>query len=279
MQQALDTLTSWCSAWKLSLNANKCNTMRLSAHSSSNPHQSSYIIDDVGLPATQSQRDLGVITQCDLSWKEHYNKICRSAYSSLSLIRRTMPPQTTQTVKRKLYLSLVRSHLTYCSPLWRPRLIRDIQSIERVQRRATKYILNNRQADYKSRLISLQLLPLMHWFELQDIMFLVKILQEPSVNPEVYSLIMFTNSVTRAGQSGCSLRGKFNRISSSRHFYFSRIVRLWNALPIGTITLTQSFATIKYHVWDYLKQNFLNNFVVNNTCSWHLKCPCNRCAS
>ena len=34
MQQALDTPTSWCSVWKLSLNANKCNTMRLSAHNS-----------------------------------------------------------------------------------------------------------------------------------------------------------------------------------------------------------------------------------------------------
>ena len=42
-------------------------------------------------------------------------------------------------VKLKLYTTLVRSHFAYCSPLWRPRYVRDISNIERVQRQATKY--------------------------------------------------------------------------------------------------------------------------------------------
>ena len=47
--------------------------------------------------------------------------------------------------KHKLYLSLVRSHLSYCSPVWRPQHARDTctVSLERVQRPATKYILND----------------------------------------------------------------------------------------------------------------------------------------
>ena len=51
-----------------------------------------------------------------------------------------------------LYLSLVKSHLTYCSQLWRPKLIKDMKSLEKVQRRATKYILNDYVSDYKARL-------------------------------------------------------------------------------------------------------------------------------
>ena len=85
-------------------------------------------------------------------------------------------------VKRQLYLSLIRSHLTYCSQLWRPRLVKDIENLERIQRRATKYIVGNNQMDYKSRLrlLSVHLLPLMYWLELQDVMFLVKCLRQPT---------------------------------------------------------------------------------------------------
>ncbi len=132
--------------------------------------------------------------------------------------------------------SLVRSQLTYCWQLWRPRLIKDIENLERIQRRATKYIVGNNLKDYKSRL-STHLLPLMHWLELQDIMFLVKCLQQPTANPEIAKLVSFSCSNTRAGQTGNRLKTKLNRTTSSRHFYISRIVRLWNAFPVGVINL------------------------------------------
>ena len=48
-------------------------------------------------------------------------------------------------------------------------------AVERVQQRATKYLLNDYSSDYKTRLLRLKLLPIiiMTWF---DIMFLVKII-------------------------------------------------------------------------------------------------------
>ena len=60
-----------------------------------------------------------------------------------------------------------------------------------VQRRATKYILNDFTSDYKDRLISLELLPLMMFYELLDIMFFVKSLKAPktvSIYLIIYSL-------------------------------------------------------------------------------------------
>ena len=131
--------------------------------------------------------------------------------------------------------------------------------------------------DYKSRLLSLHLLPLMHWLELQDITFLVKCLQQPTANPEIASLVSFSHSSTRAGQTGNKLKVKLNKTTSSRHFYTSRIVRLWNALPVEVIDLTKSFVTIKKWVREYLIQNFLQNFHPQNTCTFHLVCPCSKC--
>ena len=49
--------------------------------------------------------------------------------------------------------------------------MKDILTIEKIQRRATKFILNDFSSDYKSRLISLGLLPLMFLYELFDILF------------------------------------------------------------------------------------------------------------
>ena len=62
----------------------------------------------------------------------------------------------------KLYISLIRSQLLYCTQIWRPHLMKDILIIERVQRRTTKYILNDFTSCYKTRLLKLNLLPLMY---------------------------------------------------------------------------------------------------------------------
>ena len=54
-----------------------------------------------------------------------------------------------------LYISLVRSKLIYSSQLWNPYLIKDIVMLERIQRRATKFILNDYTSSYKSCLLNL----------------------------------------------------------------------------------------------------------------------------
>ena len=79
----------------------------------------------------------------------------------LGLLQRTFSTQCPN-AKKQLYLTLVRSQLIYCSQLWRPFLIKDIMILERVQRRATKFILNDYTSPYKSRLTQLNLFPLMY---------------------------------------------------------------------------------------------------------------------
>ena len=103
-----------------------------------------------------------LIFTANLSWHSHYEAIVAKAYKSLGLLKRTFKHTTSPQVKRTLYLTLVRPKLLYFSPLWRPYLIKDIMLLERVQRRATKFILSDYSMDYKSRLINLKLLPLMY---------------------------------------------------------------------------------------------------------------------
>ena len=62
--------------------------------------------------------------------------------------------------RKNLYVSMIRSTLMYCSCLWKPYLLSDIELLEGVQRRVTKYILNDHTSNYKERLLRLKLLPL-----------------------------------------------------------------------------------------------------------------------
>ena len=114
----------------------------------------------------------------------------------LGLLRHSFSRHQTVTAKKTLYISLVRSQVTYCSMIWRPNLIRDITLIEQIQRRATKFILNDYSSNYFNRLKQLNLLPLMYIFELNEIFFVLKSLiylsipNLPSISPITYLLLM-----------------------------------------------------------------------------------------
>jgi len=137
-------------------------------------HQSllpEYRINNYSLPQSTSCKDLGVIITNTLSWTEHYYMITSKAYKSLGLLRRVFSHSYCPQARKCLYISIVRSILLYCSPLWWPYLLKDINMLERVQRRATKFILSDYLSNYKDRLIQLNMLPLMYTYEFADIVF------------------------------------------------------------------------------------------------------------
>ena len=53
----------------------------------------------------------------------------------------------------KLYQSLVRPKLEYCIQAWRPYLKKDIDLLEKVQRRATRLMTSDKSLSYTDRLL------------------------------------------------------------------------------------------------------------------------------
>ena len=107
--------------------------------------------------------------------------------------------------------------------------------VETVQRRATKFILNNLELDYKSRLVHLNLLQLMFWFKLADVLFTrLKI-----------SYVPFSATNTRSASSITLLHHPRSRTNLSRHFYFKRDCRLWNVLPPIDLNLCCGHSLLK----------------------------------
>lgn len=272
LQEDLLALQEWCRKWKLQLNIKKCVAILFSLAK----HQhSDFTISDSVISNSNSHRDLGVVVCGNLSWLQHYNKICANCYQALHLMRRSLPVTAPVSLKRNLYLCLVRSHLAYCSQLWCPRFLKDISMLERIQRRASKFILNDFTSDYKTRLVNLNLLPLMYWLELQDLLFLIKSMKEPSENFNIFQYVKFGTSTTRASSSH-HLVHQYHRTSHSSHFYFSRIVRLWNSLQ--PLDISVSLHLIKSNIKSCLWNHFITNFNSNNVCSFHVVCPCPKCS-
>ena len=97
----------------------------------------------------------------------------------LGLLRRTCPMLTDVKVRRSLYLALlVKSQMSYATEAWSPSHSTLKQKAEKVQRRATRWILQIKQGElsYKERLIHLDLLPLTYDREVKDLVFLYKAL-------------------------------------------------------------------------------------------------------
>ena len=138
--------------------------------------------------------------------------------------------------KKVLYLSLVRSKLTYFSQIWRLQFLKDIQSL---QHQATKYILSDYSSAYKSRLVCLQLLPLMMQFELNDIMFLVTSIRNPSTSFNILQYITFSTS-----SIGPLLIINFYIMLQEPIRLDTFTLTVWNSLP--AINLNQSVASIRH---------------------------------
>ena len=272
LQSDLHAVLGWCDNWDLKFNLDKCYAMHFSNGSA--PSVTKYSLGSHTIHNLPHICDLGIQVNNSLSFEHHYKSICNKAYQCLYMIHRSLHLHSAPTeTKKQLYLSLVRSKLTYCSQLWRPLLIKHIIMLENVQRRATKFITNDYSSNYKIRLQRLHLLPLMYWLELQDLLYLIKNLQYPSVSLNIYNHVSFVASKTR--RNHLMLKYKHTKSSIARHFYFNRVVKLWNA--VQPVDLNQSFHTIKHHLINLLWRKFETSFDPDNICSFHFVCPCNKC--
>ena len=85
--------------------------------------------------------DLGCTITSDLKWGPHINNICNKANSTIGFLKRNLNIAN-KSVKERAYQSLVRPSLEYSSAVWDPHQQQDKQRLERIQRRAARYVTN-----------------------------------------------------------------------------------------------------------------------------------------
>ena len=130
LQEDLNQVFLWNNQWELLLNPAKCCHIHYNFNKSTSDQQ--YFIHDNPISTNHDIKDLGIIYTHSLQWDLHYKSIISKAYKMFYVLRRTFTTPS-YVARKRLFISLVRSHLVYCSPLWKPHLIKDIENFERVQ--------------------------------------------------------------------------------------------------------------------------------------------------
>jgi hypothetical protein len=103
----------------------------------------------------------------------------------LGFVKRTASGIHDKRVQKILYLTIVWSQLAYSSQVWAPQTVNNILTIERLQRRASKFILSlpyKTSIPYKKRLATIGILPLCYWHEYLGMVYLHKCLINNSDN-------------------------------------------------------------------------------------------------
>ena len=102
-------------------------------------HNNVHGIDNMSnqqLPTTDQQRDLGIIITKDLKWQKQTEKSYKTDNRELGYIARNFRYKNKELIY-PLYKSLVRPHVEHAVQFWSPELRRDIDKIEKIQRRAS----------------------------------------------------------------------------------------------------------------------------------------------
>ena len=165
------------------------------------------------------------------------NKLTNNVYlanKSLGYIRRNTRSIQYTSVRRTIYLALIRSHFGFPTQVWAPQSIDLIVKLERTQRRARKYILNlpfTCAVKYSSRLLSLSLLPICYWYEYLDMVHYFKVTR--GLINSSYLPLKNNTRYTRSSSSNTSTpKYVVPRCKTTTHqrSFWMRSIRTWNTL-------------------------------------------------
>ena len=119
--------------------------------------------------------------------------------------------------------------------------------LEQIQRKATKFIpgTSHFHHDYKQQLIALNLLPLLYYFEIAGIMFIVNSLKYPTNCFNILNYVDIQTSNTRLSDK-VTLKHVRSCTHHQQHFYFNRIPRLWKKKTSIDLSLSLELKSTKF---------------------------------
>ena len=98
-------------------------------------------MNNMDIERCSREQDLGVLISSDLTWKKQVNSHSAKTNKVLGYARRATRFISSVRTIRTIYLTLIRAHLAYASPVLALQTVEIIKVIEKIQRHASKYML------------------------------------------------------------------------------------------------------------------------------------------
>ncbi|KHN83464.1 putative RNA-directed DNA polymerase from transposon X-element [Toxocara canis] len=190
------------------------------------------------LPAKEVMRNLGVYVSSDLNWHNHCVEVSRRAAQVANYILRAVQYSSVESY-RKAFVAYCRPILEYCTQVWSPSVKRDIEMIERVQRRFTKMAFRKAfrgpfQPNYEQRLRIFDLKPLWYRRTQFDLHLCFKIVKGFSGIP-FKSIFSFTKFASRSRFHPLQIERKTTNRTDVLNSIAFRVVPIWNSLSYDVV--------------------------------------------
>jgi len=150
----LDRLESWACVNRMKFNKAKCKVLHLGWGSPKHK----YRLGGEWLESSPEEKDLGILVDEKLNMSRQW-LAAQKDNCILGCIKSSVASRSKEGIL-PLYSALVRPHLEYCVQLWGRQHRKDMDVLERVQRRATKMIRGLEYLSYEDRLRELGLFSL-----------------------------------------------------------------------------------------------------------------------
>ena len=246
LQNDLDRLVKWSEKWQMLFNFGKCKCLH-TGHRNLNVN---YRMGDTVLGTTVKEKDLGGTISADMKVSEQCGIAASKGNQILGLIRRNITYKGKKLII-PLYKAIVRPHLEYCIQAWRPYRKKDIDTLERIQRRATKMIPELRDLSYEERLKECGLTTLETRRLRGDQIEVFKILNGYENIDRNMFFSLKKDSRTRGHE--VKLVKDQCRLDIRKHSFSQRTINEWNKLSTDCVTAS-SVNMFKNKVDTYLRR-------------------------
>jgi hypothetical protein len=186
-------------------------------------------------------KDLGVVIDSELSFDIHISEKVNKAFQMLGIINRNFSDIDEFTFLL-LYKTMVRSHLEYAGSVWNPYKTSQIESLEKVQKRATKLVNSCKKLSYRERLMYLKL-PTLKFRRLRgDMLEVYKILHgcyDENIVPSIPR-----NFESRTRGNSLKLLHVRTKLDLRKYSFCTRVVSFWNSLP-DSVVMSSSLNSFK----------------------------------